>query len=126
MSKLKQKLDARKNSRRYYETKFILEVIDALGDCLENSEIKKKDVADKLGLSKGRISQYFSGKKNITLRTLASILWAFGKRGRLVIDDADCQPTKFHFLQQCFQQEPRISAYKFDIDASSSENTLSA
>lgn len=126
MSNLKQKLDATKNSRRYIETKFILDVIDTLSDCLENSEIKKKDIADKLDISKGRVSQYFSGKKNLTLRTLANILWALGKRARLVVDDADCEPKKFHLLGQCLEVDPQVPAYKFEIDPSISENSLSA
>lgn len=32
MSKLRKKLEARKDNRRYQETRFILEVIDFLGD----------------------------------------------------------------------------------------------
>ncbi len=126
MSKLKQRLEASKGSRRYFETKFMLEVTDALADCLEESNIKKKDLADKLGLTKGRVSQFFCGEKNLTLRTLASILWASGKRGRLIIEDVDHEPANFHLLDECFLTASPGSAYTFDFESEYSESTLSA
>ncbi|MBB3207489.1 putative XRE-type DNA-binding protein [Rhodopirellula rubra] len=125
MSKLKQRLEATKRGRHYCETKFILEVTDALADCLEDSGVKKKDLASKLGLTRGRISQLFSGEKNLTLRTLAGILWASGKRGRLVIEDMDQDSDEFHPLNQCIYNASSCTRYTFKTDASYCESNIS-
>jgi transcriptional regulator with XRE-family HTH domain len=128
MSKLRKKLEARKDNRRYQETRFILEVIDKIQECLNGTDLKKKDVAEKLDVSKGRVSQFFSGQKNLTLRTLASLLWAMDKRPRLEIDDRICKGEKYQFLQiRAFESFPASETeFTFEDALGSSEESLVA
>lgn len=53
MSKLRKKLEARKDNRRYQETRFILKVLDKIQECLDSTDLKKKkkleDADDFLG-----------------------------------------------------------------------------
>jgi transcriptional regulator with XRE-family HTH domain len=49
---------------------------------LEETNISKADLAKKMGVTKGHISQTLKGSRNMTLRTLADICFAL-----------DCQPT---------------------------------
>ena len=51
----------------------IMEVTEAICAVLEKENIKRKDLADRLGKTKGFISQILNGGRNITLRTIADI-----------------------------------------------------
>jgi DNA-binding Xre family transcriptional regulator len=56
----------------------IMEVTERLCELLEKEKVSKKELADRLGKSKGFVSQLLNGGRNLTLRTLADILHALG------------------------------------------------
>jgi transcriptional regulator with XRE-family HTH domain len=56
----------------------IMEVTETLCDLLEKEKISRKELADRLGKSKGFISQLLNGGRNLTLRTVADILHVLG------------------------------------------------
>jgi transcriptional regulator with XRE-family HTH domain len=56
----------------------ILEVTETLCELLEKEKISRKELADRLGKSKGFISQLLNGGRNLTLRTVADILHVLG------------------------------------------------
>ena len=58
----------------------ILEVTETLCELLEREKISRKELADRLGKSKGFISQLLNGGRNLTLRTVADILHVLGYR----------------------------------------------
>ncbi len=60
------------------QEELILEVTEVLCGLLEEETISKKELADRLGKSKGFISQLLNGGRNLTLRTLADILHVLG------------------------------------------------
>ncbi|KQN53181.1 helix-turn-helix transcriptional regulator [Erwinia sp. Leaf53] len=45
---------------------------------MEDKDISKKELADKLGKTKAYVSQLLSGSKNMTLRTLSDVCHAIG------------------------------------------------
>jgi transcriptional regulator with XRE-family HTH domain len=45
---------------------------------LQELGLSQADLAKRLGVTKGRVSQILSGRQNMTLRTLAAIGWALG------------------------------------------------
>lgn len=59
------------------QEELILDVTEAISVELANSGMMKKELADKLGKTKGYISQILGGR-NLTLRTLADIADALG------------------------------------------------
>ncbi|MFH1597277.1 MAG: helix-turn-helix transcriptional regulator, partial [Pseudomonadota bacterium] len=61
----------------------ILEVTEKLCELLEKEKISRKELADRLGKSKGFISQLLNGGRNLTLRTVADILHVLGYRAYL-------------------------------------------
>ena len=61
----------------------IMEVTETLCELLENEKISRKELADRLGKSKGFISQLLNGGRNLTLRTVADILHVLGYRASL-------------------------------------------
>ncbi len=56
----------------------ILEVTETLCELLENEKVSRKELADRLGKSKGFVSQVLNGGRNLTLRTVADILHVLG------------------------------------------------
>ncbi len=60
------------------QEELILEVTEVLCGLLEEETISKKELADRLGKSKGFVSQLLNGGRNLTLRTVADILHVLG------------------------------------------------
>jgi transcriptional regulator with XRE-family HTH domain len=66
------------------EEELILEVTETICDILGKENISRKELADRLGKSKGFISQLLNGGRNLTLRTVADILHVLGYRVSVV------------------------------------------
>lgn len=58
----------------------ILEATELIAELIEQSGMKRKDLAKKLGRSKGFVTQVLSGDRNMTLRTLADFAYALGQK----------------------------------------------
>ena len=56
----------------------IMEVTETLCELLEKEKISRKELADRLGKTKGFVSQLLNGGRNLTLRTVADILHVLG------------------------------------------------
>ena len=60
------------------QEELILEVTETICDLLENEKISRKELADRLGKSKGFVSQLLNGGRNLTLRTVADNFHVLG------------------------------------------------
>lgn len=60
------------------QEELILEVTEVLCGLLGEENISKKELADRLGKTKGFVSQLLNGGRNLTLRTVADILHVLG------------------------------------------------
>jgi len=60
------------------QEELILEVTEVLCGLLEDEKVSRKELADRLGKTKGFVSQLLNGGRNLTLRTLADILHVLG------------------------------------------------
>jgi transcriptional regulator with XRE-family HTH domain len=60
------------------QEELILGVTETICELLENEKVSRKELADRLGKSKGFISQLLNGGRNLTLRTVADILHVLG------------------------------------------------
>ncbi len=56
----------------------IMEVTETICELLEKEEVSRKELAERLGKSKGFVSQLLNGGRNLTLRTVADILHVLG------------------------------------------------
>lgn len=63
------------DQRKYAQERCIVAVTEALGEAMEQANLSRAALANRLGVTKGYISQVFAGR-NLTLRTVADILWA--------------------------------------------------
>ena len=58
----------------------ILRATELLIDLMERQGITRSELAERIGKTKGYVSQIFSGQRNMTMRTLAEIGYALGYR----------------------------------------------
>jgi transcriptional regulator with XRE-family HTH domain len=56
------------------QEELILEVTETICELLENETVSRKELAERLGKTKGFVSQLLNGGRNLTLRTVADIL----------------------------------------------------
>lgn len=68
------------------QEELILEVTEVLCGLLDEEKISKKELADRLGKTKGFVSQLLNGGRNLTLRTVADILHVLGYKVALKPD----------------------------------------
>jgi transcriptional regulator with XRE-family HTH domain len=69
--------------RLFAQEDLILEVTETICELLEKEKISRKELADRLGKTKGFVSQLLNGGRNLTLRTVADILHVLGYRASL-------------------------------------------
>ena len=60
----------------YLQEKLILEVTEIIAQLMQKKNVKKVELAERLGRSKGYITQLLNGRANMTLKTVADVLWA--------------------------------------------------
>ncbi|MFP3938529.1 MAG: helix-turn-helix domain-containing protein [Phycisphaerae bacterium] len=61
----------------------ILEITETLCKLMEEQNITRADLARKLGTSKANITQMLDGQRNLTVRTIADVLYHLGHALRL-------------------------------------------
>ncbi|HUY91353.1 MAG TPA: helix-turn-helix transcriptional regulator [Pirellulales bacterium] len=66
--------------RLFQQERLIVAVTELICKVMKQDGVKRIDLAHALGKTKGRISQYLDGEKNLTLRTVADIFTALGLR----------------------------------------------
>jgi transcriptional regulator with XRE-family HTH domain len=62
------------------EETLIFEATEVIAELLEEQQVTRKELADKLGRSKGFVTQVLAGDRNMTLRTLANLSFALERR----------------------------------------------
>lgn len=77
----------------------IMEVTETLWELLEKEKISRKELADRLGKTKGFVSQLLNGGRNLTLRTVADILHVLGYRVSLTPYKEDRQRQEIPLLE---------------------------
>ncbi len=78
--------ESEENAKLVAQERLITEVTEEIWAAMEEAGISKSELASRLGATKGYVSQVLGGSRNMTLRTLADVCHALGKRPRLSID----------------------------------------
>ncbi|WP_018953620.1 helix-turn-helix domain-containing protein [Thioalkalivibrio sulfidiphilus] len=71
------------NARLVAQERLITQVTEAIWKEMEDAGVTKTELSDRMGTSKGYISQILSGSRNMTLRTLADICFALGREANI-------------------------------------------
>src|SRR5512147_1201000 len=83
----------------------IMEVTETICELLEKEGVSRKELADRLGKTKGFVSQLLNGGRNLTLRTVADILYVLGYKVTLM-------PHKIEVRGQLGQTPDRVKELK--------------
>lgn len=67
----------------FEEEELILEVTEAVWQALEDTQLTKKDLANRIGCSTTDVTQFLNGSRNMTLRNLVRIAAALGRKVEL-------------------------------------------
>jgi transcriptional regulator with XRE-family HTH domain len=73
----------REDARGLRQEELIVEVTEALARALRTSGLTQAEIANRLGKTKGFVSQIMGGGNNLTLRTLADVAGAIGCRAQV-------------------------------------------
>ena len=97
----------------------IMEVTETLCELLDKEKVSRKELADRLGKSKGFISQLLNGGRNLTLRTVADILHVLGYRASLTPFKEGEQRQKSNDKERTpyiFPKSPVITRESFEFN----------
>jgi transcriptional regulator with XRE-family HTH domain len=72
-----------KERRLFEQERLILDATENVFALMESNEVSKAELARRLGRTRAYITQILSGARNMTLRTLADVLFACGARARI-------------------------------------------
>jgi transcriptional regulator with XRE-family HTH domain len=64
----------------------IMDVLEELNRVMKSENISRTGLAQRLGKTKGFVSQILSGGRNLTLRTVADVCWAIGYTPHLEVN----------------------------------------
>lgn len=74
------------NAKLVAQELLITEVTEAIWKAMEEAGVNKTELANRMGATKGYVSQVLSGSRNMTLRTLSDICFALGKKPALAVE----------------------------------------
>lgn len=73
-----ERLKTTEQQREYAQERCITALTEQIAAAMQEQGISRQQVAERLGCTKGFVSQVLSGSRNMTLRTLADLFWAVG------------------------------------------------
>lgn len=101
------RLLATPRARRAFEEEVLFgQVREQVLTLLDRHHLQQRDLAQRMGVSEGRISQVLSGAENLTLKTLGSIGNALGYRFRIVSESIDNTETSLSALLRDSEPAP--------------------
>lgn len=73
---LKDQLPDAADQRDYARERCVVAITEAIGDAMERACVSRADVARRLDVNRSHITKLLSGEQNMTLHSLADLLWA--------------------------------------------------
>lgn len=67
----------------------ILDVTEMLVQVLEEADVSRKELAERLGCTPGYVSQLLAGGKNLTLRTISDVAFALDLKPTFLLTHED-------------------------------------
>jgi DNA-binding phage protein len=67
-----------KTTLTYHQERLLLHCQEAIADAIDRSGLKRSQIAERIGKNKSFVTQALSTGRNLTVSSLASLLWAAG------------------------------------------------
>jgi len=100
--------------RLYQQERLLLDVTEHMCKIMKEEGVTRSQLAEMLGKSRGRISQILDGERNLTLRTIANVFTAIGKRAVFQTEPIEAQQEHLWWLSSCVEQSS-LPADQWDI-----------
>jgi transcriptional regulator with XRE-family HTH domain len=78
--------ESEENAKLVAQELLITEVTETIWEAMEEAGINKTELANRMGATKGYISQVLNGSRNMTLRTLSDICCALGRKPTIAVE----------------------------------------
>jgi transcriptional regulator with XRE-family HTH domain len=95
-TKTRKRLAKYEHDPEYQAEKLSLAVTEELARVMREKGITKKELAERLGVSKARVSNILNGSPNLTLRTLATLSTALESEVRFEIRSSRPRAASLH------------------------------
>jgi transcriptional regulator with XRE-family HTH domain len=70
----------------YEEEGLVLDVTESVCELLQKQNVKRKELAQRLGVDKSYITQLLDGNSNMTLKTISDVLFCLDSRARIKVE----------------------------------------
>jgi transcriptional regulator with XRE-family HTH domain len=80
-------IDSPQGMREFQRERLFVDVTDRICQLMKEQGLSRVDLANRLGVTKGRVSRLLSGSTNMTLGTLSDVMAALGRAA--FVDDCD-------------------------------------
>jgi len=99
--------------RFFQQEMFILEVTELICELMAQKNIKKSELAQRLGRTKGYITQLLDGRANMTLRTICDVFWAMDSTVNV-----SARPIEFQaaYTEDIYEIEPLMNQFSEDVE----------
>lgn len=91
------------NAKAFNQEKLLVEVASLIYKTMKKKRISCAKLAEALGVTKGRVSQYLGGERNLRLRTLADIFSALDCKLQLNVEENSHVAANWHVIEGCEQ-----------------------
>jgi uncharacterized protein len=72
--------------RRHEHQRLVLQAAETIGEAMEEAGMSRADLARVMGTSRAHVTALLNGERNMTLRTLADVTCALGRRVGLTLE----------------------------------------
>ena len=79
----------------YEEEGLVLEITETICELMQKRNIKRSELARKLGVDKSYITQLLDGSSNMTLKTVSDVLFCLDSRAKIQIEPLINQMEEF-------------------------------
>ena len=107
--------------RFFQQEMFILEVTELICELMAQKNIKKSELAQRLGRTKGYITQLLDGRANMTLRTISDIFWAMDSTVNVSARPIEFQATD---TEDIYEIESPMDQFSEDIEITKQDSKM--
>ena len=101
--------------RIFQQERLVVEITELMCKIMNEHNMKRGELAERLNKSKGRISQILNGEANLTLRTVADVFTALGKTLMVSAEDLFVErPLLQCVARQVVAMAPVAPAWKIE------------
>ncbi len=92
----------------FQQERLLLDVTELMQKALDETGTRRSELAKKLGLTRGRITQLLGGEENLTLRTVADVFTAMGKHLGTTLEDINVEPEHWYSIDVDGEGQPAM------------------